>query len=153
MNRELSSLPCEDEEDYKQEVARRKHELEGHSEVQRMESTRKKTKKVNPKGKTVPTPNHLKIRAAADAERKWEQDLKTVMGLSEGEVGLCVGIVAKYHKSGCFPESDPDENQKYLDLAREGWRLFREGYELMEKYPECLDQTYMDGKWYMQDEL
>ena len=75
------------------------------------------------------------------------------MGLSEGEVGLCVGIVAKYHKSDCFPESDPDENQKYLDLAREGWRLFREGYELMEKYPECLDQTYINGKWYMQDEV
>ena len=154
MNRELFSLPCEDEEEYKQEVAQRKHELEGHLEAQRMESTRKKTKKANKsKGKTVPTQNHLKIRAAADAERKWEQDLKTVTGLSEGEVGLCVGIVAKYHKSACFPESDPDENQKYLDLAREGWRLFREGYELMEKYPECLDQTYIDGKWYMQDEL
>jgi len=37
MNRELNSLQCKDEEEYKQEVTQRKHELKGHLEVQRME--------------------------------------------------------------------------------------------------------------------
>lgn len=70
-----------------------------------------------------------------------------------GEASLCVGIVAKYHKSDSIPDSDPRENQKYLDIAREGWRHFPEGYKLMQNHPECLDQTCIDGKWYMQDEL
>lgn len=152
-NKDSNSLLCEDEEEFKQEAVQRKHELEGHVEAQKMEPKKKKTKKIGGKKRTVPTENHLKIRAAADAERKWEQDLKKVTGLSEGEVSLCIGIVAKYHKSDCFPILDPEENQRYLDLAREGWQLFREGCKLMKQYPECLDQTCIDGKWYMQDEL
>lgn len=71
-NRELSFLPLEDEKECKQEVAQRKHELGGHLEAQRMDSTRKKRKVKSKKRKKVPTLNHLKMRAAADAGRKWE---------------------------------------------------------------------------------
>jgi hypothetical protein len=100
--------------------------------------------------KKVPTENNLWLRAAADAERKWEQDLETVLGLSELEVNLCIQIVAK---SDDFHDLDSRENQKYLDFAREGWRHMREGHKIMEKRPECLDQTCFRGKWYMEDEL
>jgi hypothetical protein len=138
--------------EYKEEVVQRKHEMEGFLEAQNVEPKKKKKKKHRGK-KKVPTENHLKLRAAADAERKWEQDLESVMGLSELEVGLCLQIVAKYQKSDDFPDLDPRENQKYLDYAREGWRHMREGLTIMEKHPECLDQTCIHGKWYMEDEL
>jgi len=149
--KEPSSLPCDEE--YKEEVVQRKHELEGYLEAQGVPPKKKTKKNRGGKQKSVPTEIHLRLRAAADAERKWEQDLKEVNGLSDREVSMCIGIVAKHHKSDSFPDSDPEENQKYLDLAREGWGHFREGYKLSQKYPECLDQTFINGQWYMQDEL
>ena len=127
------SLLCDDEEEYIEEAVKRNHELEGYLEAQKVEPTKKKTKTVRGK-KNFLTGNHLKIRAVVDAGRKWEQDLETVVGFSEGAATLSVGIVANYHKIDSFPDSDPGENQKYLDFAREGWCHFREGCKLMEKY-------------------
>jgi hypothetical protein len=149
--KETNSTLCEDEEECKEEIDQRKREMEGYVEAQKVEP--KKKKRHRGSKKEGPTENHLKLRAAADAERKWEQDLKTVVGLSELEVSLCMQIVAKHHQSDSFPDSDPKENQRFLDFAREGWRHTREAHKIMEKHPECLDQTCIDGKWYMEDEL
>ena len=80
---------CEDEEKFKQEAVQCKHELEGHAEAQKTEPKKMMMKKkIGSKKRTGPTENHLKIRAVADVGRKWEQDLKNVMGLLEGEVVL-----------------------------------------------------------------
>lgn len=78
-----------------------------------MDITKKKRKKVKSKrGKTVPTLNNSKICAVADAGRKWEYDLKTFRSFLKGEVGFCLGIVAKHHQDGCFPESDSRREPK-----------------------------------------
>ena len=139
---EPSSLLCAEKE-----VAKRKHEMEGLLKAEEDEKLRKKKKK---DGKQkVPSENHMKLRAVADAERKWELELESVHGLSDLEACVCVGIVAKYHKNDSFPDSDPQENQKYLDFAREGWRHMKELHELMAKYPECLDQMCINGEWRM----
>lgn len=84
-NKESSSLLCEDEEEYKHEAVQRKHELGGYLEdAQKVEPKKKKTKKNRGKKKAVPTEIHLKIRAAADAEREWEEDLEKVMASRRG---------------------------------------------------------------------
>jgi hypothetical protein len=106
------------------EVAKRKHDMEGLLKAEEDEKPKKKKQKKRKKdGKQkVPNENHMKLRAVADAGRKWELELESVHSLSDLEACVCVGIVAKYHKSDSFPDSDPQESQKYLDFAREGWR-------------------------------
>jgi hypothetical protein len=36
-----------------------------------------------------------------------------------------------------------------MELAEEGWKLMKELHRLMELYPECGDQTSINGEWTM----
>jgi hypothetical protein len=36
-----------------------------------------------------------------------------------------------------------------MELAEEGWKQMKELHRLMELYPECGDQTNINGEWIM----
>lgn len=105
-----------------------------------------KKKKKKKREKKVPTENHLKLRAAVDATRKWEFDLEEIYGLTDEQSCVCVSNLAPYLKTDTFP---PSKGDRLMELAEEGWKLMKELHRLMELYPECGDQTSINGEWTM----
>ena len=103
-------------------------------------------KKKRKKAEKQPTKNHLKIRAVVDAGRAWELDLERVHGLTDEEACIVVSKVTRYSSQNTFPDPRTD---RFMKLAHQGWKLFREAQALQDKYPECLDQTSIDGEWKM----
>jgi hypothetical protein len=61
---------------------------------------------------------------------------------------VCVlSIVAKHYLQDEFPPSNVD---RFVELAREGWKHSIELDRLMKLYPEeCGNQTNTDGVWSM----
>lgn len=106
------------------------------------DKTQAKRKKI----KKIPTENHLKIRKVIDAGSKWELDLEKVHGLTDEEACIVVSKVARYGNEDTFPDPNGD---KFLKLAKEGWKHSRELSRLHKLYPECTDQTCIDGEWVM----
>jgi hypothetical protein len=94
----------------------------------------------------VPTENHLKLRAVVDAGDKWEADLEKVHGLTDEQTCKCVSNLAPYLKIDAFPLSNGD---RLMELAEEGWKQMKELHRLIELYPECGDQTTINGEWIM----
>jgi hypothetical protein len=95
-----------------------------------------------------PTETHLKIRAVADAARKWEWDLEDVHGLTDEQACVVVSLMAplmQKDESEFPPSSDP-----LILHAKEGWKYMKEVKRLAGLYPEYLgDQTFMNGGWVM----
>jgi hypothetical protein len=87
----------------------------------------------------------LEIRGVVDAGAKWESELEEVHGLTEGEACVVVSIVANYYLKDEFPES----GDRFVMLAKKGWELANENARLHKLYPECHDQTSIDGVWIM----
>ena len=94
----------------------------------------------------IPTENHLMIRRVIDAGSKWELDLENVHGLTDEEACIVVSKVALYGNEDTFPDTNGD---RFMELAKEGWKHSRELSRLHKLYPECTDQTCIDGKWVM----
>lgn len=85
-----------------------------------------------------PTENHLKLRAACDAGRKWELDLEEVHGLTDELACVVVSLMAPHLKKDTFPPANGNPLMKH---AEEGWKLLKEARRLGELYPDCGDQT------------
>jgi hypothetical protein len=94
----------------------------------------------------IPTENHLKIRSVADAGAKWEVNLQRVHGLTDEEACVGLSIVAKYLPKDEFP---PPSGNLFVELAKEGWQHSKQLDRLIKAYPECGDQTNIDGVWIM----
>jgi hypothetical protein len=103
-------------------------------------------KKKRTKAKKIPTENHLEIRRTSDAGSKWELDLERVHGLTDEQACVCVSIAAQHLQNDIFP---PPNGDRLVELAREGWKHLREVDRLIKLYPECGDQTNIDGEWIM----
>eukprot|EP00543_Licmophora_paradoxa_P003278 CAMPEP_0202443344 /NCGR_PEP_ID=MMETSP1360-20130828/2647_1 /ASSEMBLY_ACC=CAM_ASM_000848 /TAXON_ID=515479 /ORGANISM="Licmophora paradoxa, Strain CCMP2313" /LENGTH=175 /DNA_ID=CAMNT_0049059017 /DNA_START=163 /DNA_END=687 /DNA_ORIENTATION=- len=101
-------------------------------------------KKKRKKSKKKPTENHLKIRTAVDAGDKWEFDLEREHGLTDEQACVCVSIVGQNLQEDEFP---PSKGDRIVELAKEGWEHLREVDRLTKLYPECGDQTNIDGEW------
>jgi hypothetical protein len=93
-----------------------------------------------------PTENHLKLRAACDAGSEWELDLEEVHGLTDEQACVVVSLMAPHLKNDVYPPSNEDPLMKH---AEEGWKLLKETRRLMELYPDCDDQTCINGGWKM----
>jgi hypothetical protein len=89
--------------------------------------------------------NHLKIRAVVDAGRKWELDLEEVHGLTDEEACVVVSMSAQYYKD-TFP---PTKGDRFLELAKDAWKHVKELDRLNTLYPECGNQTSINGEWIM----
>jgi hypothetical protein len=98
------------------------------------------------KREKIPTENHLKIRSVADAGAKWEVNLQRVHGLTDEGACVCLSIVAKYLPKDEFP---PPNGNLFVELAKEGWQHSKQLDRLIKAYPECGDQTNIDGVWIM----
>jgi hypothetical protein len=109
-------------------------------------SRNKRKRNASMKKEIVPTDNHLQIRAVCDAGRKWELDLERVNGLTDEEACVCVSIVAKNLPKDEFPHTKGD---RFVELAREGWKNMKESDRLLKLYPECGNQTCIHGEWIM----
>ena len=133
---------------FDEELAKHKHELEGFLNTEKEVEEPKKKK--SRRGRTIVlNENHRKIRTAVEASGKWEEDLESVHGLHEMEASLLRGLVGKYLPQDTFPESEPRMPQKYMSLAREGWKHMKEVKRVVEKYPqENCDQFYRNGVWH-----
>jgi hypothetical protein len=107
--------------------------------AEKKKSKRRKTK--------VPTENHLKIRAVVDAGRKWELDLEEVHGLTDEQACVVVSMSAQYYKDK-FSHT-PTKGDRFLELAKDGWKHVKELDRLNTLYPECDDQTSINGEWIM----
>ena len=105
-----------------------------------------KTQTKRKKLKKIPTENHLMIRKVIDAGSKWELDLEKVHGLTDEEACIVVSKVARYGNEDTFPDTNGD---RFMELAKEGWKHCRELARLHKLYPECTDQTCIDGEWVM----
>ena len=103
-------------------------------------------KKKRKKTEKRPTENHLKIRAAIDAGDKWELDLERVHGLTDEQACVCVSVVGQHLHEDEFP---PAKGDRIVELAKEGWEHLREVDRLTKLYPECGDQTNINGEWIM----
>jgi hypothetical protein len=133
---------------YDEDVTKRKHELEGFLQAEKVERPNQKKRRGR---EVVLNENHMTLRAAMEASIKWEKELETAHGLSDLEVSICIDLMAKYDNHESFPESEPNgKNQKWLDLTRAGWPLMREFKSLIAKYPqENCDQFYRNGGWHL----
>jgi hypothetical protein len=107
-------------------------------------SQKKKRKSARPA--LEPTETHLKIRAVVDAGAQWETDLEEVHGLMDEEACVVVSIATKHLSLDEFPSSLKG-NQSYIKLARAGWVHLKELNRLMKLYPECTNQSRVDGVW------
>jgi len=96
----------------------------------------------------LPTENHLKIRAVVDAGSAWELDLERVHGLTDEEACIVMSIVARYTNEGTFP-TPKDGDSRFMEFARQGWKYMQDLKALQKEYPECDDQTCIDGQWKM----
>ena len=83
-----------------------------------------------------------------DAGSKWELDLEKVHGLTDEEACIVVSKVARYGNEDTFPDANGD---RFMELAKEGWKYSRElpVARLHKLYPECTDQTCINGEWVM----
>eukprot|EP00977_Amphora_coffeiformis_P018762 scaffold6701_cov181-Amphora_coffeaeformis.AAC.4 len=97
------------------------------------------------KRKKEPTENHLKLRAASDAGRQWELDLERVHGLTDEQACVVVSLMAPHLKKDEFPPS----NDPLMKHAKEGWKLLKDTRRLRKLYPDCRDQTFINGEWKM----
>ena len=111
------------------------------SNSSKCDNSKKKTRKSK-----EPTENHLKLRAACDAGSKWELDLEEVHGLTDEQACVVVSLMAPHLKKDVFPPSNGDYLMKH---AEEGWKLLKETRRLMALYPDCGDQTCINGEWEM----
>ena len=113
-----SLLQGESADEAQEEVAKRKLEQDAH-DVEEAAAKKKRRKKYLP----VPNEIHMKIRAAADEEAKWEKDLEVVHGLAEEEVSMVMRIVMKHYNDSVFPKFDPSATRGvdfYRALAKPG---------------------------------
>jgi hypothetical protein len=94
----------------------------------------------------VPTEHHLKIRAVVDAGSSWELDLERVHGLTDEDACVVVSKMARYVNQAVFPDPNGD---RFMEFAKEGWKHMRELKRIKKLYPECRDQTCIDGQWFM----
>jgi hypothetical protein len=108
-------------------------------------SSSKSAKHKKSKREKIPTKNHLLLRAAIDAGEKWELDLERVHGLTDEEACVCVSILAKHCQKDVFPP----EGSRFVKLAREGWKHWKEAKRVRKLCPGCGDQTKIDGVWIM----
>jgi hypothetical protein len=105
----------------------------------------KSAKHKKSKREKIPTKNHLLLRAAIDAGENWELDLERVHGLTDEEACACVSILAKHCQKDVFPP----EGSRFVKLAREGWKHWKEAKRVRKLCPGCGDQTKIDGVWIM----
>jgi hypothetical protein len=80
-----------------------------------------------------------------DAGSKWELDLEEVHGLTNEQACVVVSMAAQYCKD-TFP---PTKEDRFLELAKEGWKHVKELDRLNTLYPESDDQTSSNGEWIM----
>ena len=143
-----SLLQGESADEAQEEVAKRKLERDAHDAE---EAAAKKIQKKN----SLPVPNeiHMKIRAAADEEAKWEKDLEVVHGLAEEEVSMVMRIVMKHYNDSVFPKFDPSATRGidfYRALAKPGWDKMQKCKDMTVLYPrEGAEQTCINGVWKM----
>jgi hypothetical protein len=109
-------------------------------------SSFKSAKRKRSKREKIPTKNHLVLRSAIEAGGNWELDLERVHGLTDEEACVRVSILAKHCQKDVFP---PSKGNRFVELAREGWKHWKEADRLMKLYPECGNQTKIDGIWIM----
>jgi hypothetical protein len=109
-------------------------------------SSSKSAKRKKSKREKIPTKNHLVLRAAIEAGRKWELNLEEVHSPTDEEACVCVSILAKHCQKDLFP---PSKGIRFFELAREGWKHWKEVDSLMKLNPECGNQTRIDGEWIM----
>ena len=143
-----SSLQGDSADEAQKEVEKQKLERDAH-DAEEAPAKKKRKKKSLP----VPNENHMKIRAVADEEAKWEKDLEEVHGLSEEEVSMVMRIVMKHYNDDAFPNFDPTATRGidfYRALAKPGWDKMQKCKEMMVLYPrEGAEQTCIHGVWKM----
>lgn len=113
------------------------------SESQKVQKVQTKKKKKS----FVPTENHMKLRRVEEAGEKWESELESIHGFTDGECCIIMGIIATHSngKTEVFPAANGD---RYLQHAKEGWEIQKEFNRLIKLYPECLaDQRRVNGEW------
>jgi hypothetical protein len=99
-------------------------------------------------GPPLPTEGHFKIRAAVDRARQWELDLEEVHGLSDEEACIVVAMATKHLRYEEFP-SVLKGDLKFINFAKEGWKLLKEARRVRNAYPKCRNQTFVNGVWKM----
>ena len=83
-----------------------------------------------------------------DAGSAWELDLERVHGLTDEEACIVMSMVARYTNEGTFP-TPKDGDDRFMEFARQGWKYMQDLKALQKGYPECDDQTCIDGQWKM----
>lgn len=98
------------------------------------------------KKEKVPTEKHMELRRIVEAGAKWESELESIHGFSNGDCCEILAIVARHIKKDKFP---PANGNRFVQHAKEGWEHMKEHNRLMKLYPDCLDQTMINGEWKM----
>eukprot|EP00977_Amphora_coffeiformis_P010658 scaffold2510_cov169-Amphora_coffeaeformis.AAC.9 len=98
------------------------------------------------KNDKVPTEKHIELRRIVESVSKWEAELESIHGFSNGECCEILAVVAQHINNDKFP---PVNGNRFVQHAKEGWEHMKEHNRLMKLYPDCLDQTMANGRWKM----